>query len=180
MRFKKIVIIPIVLIVISFAVVNITRTHRKDEGVKYLVGVSQPNISDPCRVALIKQIQLYGERHADVKVIYYDAANDDIRQKKDIVNMMEQKIDLLIVTPRSPDFLSETINEIFDSGISVILLENKAEDTNYTMFISVADYKPGKALEEHTAKMLGSKAFINALKILKGEAYPKTYELSVR
>lgn len=170
-NFRFIAVFLILFIFISISIILLTKKPEKNEGVKYLIGVSQPNLSEPWRVELVREIRAQADNYPDVKVIYYDAVNDDIKQKRNIMDMLEQKIDLLIVTPKNPGFLSEIINTVYNSGIPVILLENKAEGIKYSMFIYSDNYKIGSELG------MGNEALLHALKILKGENVSKELDL---
>lgn len=130
---------------------------NKEDGIKYLVGVSQADLISTWRLAMNEEIKKQASYYPDIKVIFYDAGQDNIKQNRDIENMLEQKIDILIVTPNNMKYLSKVISKVYKSGIPVIVMGAYTETEDYTMNIYCDNYKIGKSAGEYVVKMLGNK-----------------------
>lgn len=135
----------------------VMKPGENEDGIKYLIGVSQPELTSPWRLAMNEQIRREAGKYPEMKVIFYDAGEDDIKQKQDIENMLEQKIDLLIVSPNNSRYLEDVIGGVHRSGIPVIVMETPPETEDYTMYIFCDNYKIGKSAGEYVCKMLGDK-----------------------
>lgn len=135
----------------------LSRPSTKNDGIKYLIGVSQPNNSDPWRIYMNQLMREEAANYLSVKVQFYDAADDDINQKRDIEKLIEQKVDLLIVYPNNGKFLSEIVSSVYKNGIPVIVMGNVIGAEDYTMLIYSDNYKIGRQAGEFVVKMLGDK-----------------------
>jgi galactofuranose transport system substrate-binding protein len=147
------IIIPILLIIILFGFFN--RSLEKDDGIKYLIGVSLPNLTEPRMIYTYNKIKEEVSNYQTVRAQFFDANNDDIKQKQDAEKMLGQKVDLMIIYPNNGKFLLETISGIFNSGIPVIVMDNLIDSGMYTMFIYSDNYKIGKSAGEFVIDMLG-------------------------
>lgn len=144
------------LITVYFALSGISgKPDENDTGIKYLIGVSQPNLTQARRIYMNQQIKAEASKYPDAKVIFCDAADDDIKQKRDIEKMMDLKADLMIITPNNSKFLSETISKVYAKGIPVIIMENPIESEDYSTFIFSDNYKLGRYAGEYVAEILG-------------------------
>jgi len=129
----------------------------EEEGIRYIIGVSQPDLLSPWQLALNEEIKNEAEKYPDIKVIFSDAGSDEIKQKRDIENMLEQKIDVLIVAPHNGKYLDETISNINKNGIPVIVLEDSSEIEDYTVNIYCDNYKIGREAGKYICELLGEK-----------------------
>lgn len=151
--------VTVVVLALSLYIKNdtIQKGLERDEGIKYLIGVSQPNLVDSWRIALVDEINDEASKYWDLKVIFNDAAEDINKQKHDIENMIEQGIDLLIITPVNSQLIFETISKIYNRGIPVIILENPVSHEDYSMMIYCNNKTIGRLAADYTAKLLGEK-----------------------
>lgn len=123
----------------------------------YLIGMSQANLGEPWRVAMNDQIAAAAASHPELKVVFADAAQDNSKQIADVENFIQQKVDLLIISPNEAKPLTAVVKKAYDSGIPVIVLDRKVEGDAYTQFIGGDNKLIGKKAGEFVAKMLGDK-----------------------
>jgi ribose transport system substrate-binding protein len=123
----------------------------------YLIGMSQANLGEPWRVAMNAQIAAAAAAHAELKVVFADAAQDNSKQIADVENFIQQKVDLLIISPNEAKPLTAVVKKAFDAGIPVIVLDRKVEGDAYTMYIGGNNKLIGKKAGEYVAKILGDK-----------------------
>jgi len=101
---------------------------------EYVIGVSQGNMLEPWCIALHEEMQAHSQRYSNVRLVFTDAAKDTHRQREDIHRLVELGVDLLIISPNSPDDLQGDIAEIYAS-IPVIVMDQKVMGDQYTLFI---------------------------------------------
>ena len=158
MRLKYFVlaICTLIVLLIAFLILNfLEKPADKDDGIKFIIGVSQPNLMEPWRVAMNDEIRAEAVKHPDVKVVFYDAAQDNNKQKQDIENMLKQRIDLLIVSANDTEYLSETVSKVFRQGIPVIVMEYPVMSDDYTTLIYCDNKKIGRLAGEYVGELLG-------------------------
>lgn len=129
----------------------------QDEGIKYLIGVSQPDLLDPWLIAMNDEIKQEAAKYPDIKIIFNDAAQDSGKQEQDLENMVNQGIDLLIVTPNDSKALSDTIGKIYDQGIPVIVMGYPIDTDSYTLLIYSDNKKIGREAGRFIAGLLREK-----------------------
>lgn len=158
---KKTLIIGFVIIILVTALFEVVMLIDKsgdfDDGIKYFIGVSQPNLIDQWLITMSDDIQAEAEKYQDIKIIISDAAQDNKKQKQDIENMVSQGVDLLIVTPNDIKYLSDTISKVFNQGIPVILMGFPLETNNYSMLIYCDNKKIGISAAKYVSELLGEK-----------------------
>ncbi|MGG4091888.1 substrate-binding domain-containing protein [Paenibacillus lautus] len=122
--------------------------------VRYLIGVSQPNLSEPWRVVMNDEIRKEVERRGDVRVIFTDAAQSSSQQADDVKNLLEYGIDLLIVSLDDPVALTPTISEAYRK-IPVIVMGRGVTGYDYTLYIGTDNEMIGKKAGEFALETLG-------------------------
>jgi ribose transport system substrate-binding protein len=128
-----------------------------EEKKEFLIGMSQANLGEPWRVAMNDQIQAAADEHPELKVVFADAAQDNSKQIADVENFIQQKVDLLIISPNEAKPLTAVVKKAYDAGIPVIVLDRKVEGEAYTQYIGGDNKLIGKKAGEYVAKVLGEK-----------------------
>jgi ribose transport system substrate-binding protein len=124
---------------------------------QFTIGMSQCNLGEPWRVQMNADIQAAAAKHPELKVIFKDAQNDTLQQRAQIEEFVSSKVDLLIVSPKEAQPLTEPVARAMDAGIPVIVLDRRLLGDKYTCFIGADNKKIGKAAGEWIAKALGGK-----------------------
>jgi ribose transport system substrate-binding protein len=123
----------------------------------YLIGMSQANLGEPWRVAMNDQIAAAAAKHPELKVVFADAAQDNSKQIADVENFIQQKVDMLIISPNEAKPLTAVVKKAFDAGIPVIVLDRKVEGDAFTQYIGGNNKLIGQKAGEYVAKILGDK-----------------------
>ncbi len=129
----------------------------KEEGVDYVIGVSQPNLSESWRIAMNDEIRKEASGYEDVKVVFYDAGQDVNKQKKDLQSLMSQRIDALILSLNDTESLSSEIAEIKKAGVPVIVVGYPPEGVTCDVLVFCDNFKLGKLAGEYAVEALGEK-----------------------
>jgi ribose transport system substrate-binding protein len=124
---------------------------------QYVIGMSQCNLGEPWRVQMNADIQAAAARHPEFKVVFKDAQNDTLKQRSHVEEFVSSKVDLLIISPKEAQPLTEPVARAMAAGIPVIVLDRRLLGDNYTCFIGADNKKIGKAAGEWVVKVLGGK-----------------------
>ncbi|WP_218010602.1 substrate-binding domain-containing protein [Neobacillus soli] len=124
--------------------------------VKYLIGVSYPNLNGPWQLQMNKEIKNEIARHDDTRVIFTDAAQNDEQQVQDIHSLMSYGIDLLIVSVDNASTLTPVISEVYKK-IPVIVLGRGVKGYDYTLYIGSDNQLNGNMAAKEAIRLLGNK-----------------------
>lgn len=125
----------------------------------YLIGVSQCS-EDSWRTKLKTELEQATYFNEDVRLLMYSADDDIDEQRRQIRQLISQRVDLLIVSPQQTGNLTDAITEARQAGIPVILFDRKSGASNYTAFMGADNYLIGQMLGEYAAGQLGGKGNI--------------------
>ncbi|MCR8657802.1 substrate-binding domain-containing protein [Paenibacillus endoradicis] len=153
-QFKFMLFIVVFMVLISLFSCSNQESSLTDKEVKYLIGVSQPNLNEPWRVVMNEEINLYADTYPDLRVIFTDGGNDSKQQEEDLHKLMGYGIDILIVSLDDPILLTPTIAEIY-SKIPVIVLGRGVTGYDYTLYIGTDNRLIGSKAAEYAKQLLG-------------------------
>ncbi|MBI3206836.1 MAG: substrate-binding domain-containing protein [Myxococcales bacterium] len=130
----------------------------------WLVGMSQCNLGEPWRVQMNADVKKAAEKHPNLKLVFKDAQNDSLRQRAQVEELVAQKIDLLIISPKEAAPLTQPVAEAYKKKIPVIVLDRAVQGDDYTTFIGADNVKIGREAGKWAVKALGGKGLIVELK----------------
>jgi len=119
---------------------------------EYVIGFSQLGFDHPWRVAMNNQITAEVKKHPELKLIITNGQNDNSKQVADVENLLQQKVDLLIISPNEAAPLTAVVKKVYDAGIPVIVLDRAVLGDAYTMFIGGDNKLIGVKAGEFVAK----------------------------
>jgi ribose transport system substrate-binding protein len=119
---------------------------------QFVIGFSQLGFDHPWRVAMNDQIAGEAKKHPEFKLIITNGQNDNAKQVADVENLLQQKVDLLIISPNEAAPLTAVVKKVFDAGIPVIVLDRGVLGDGYTMFIGGDNKIIGVKAGEYAAK----------------------------
>ncbi len=134
-----------------------TTTSTNAAGRQFVIGMSQCNLGEPWRVQMDADIAAAAARRPELKVIFKDAQNDTLQQRAQVEEFVSAKVDLIIISPKEAQPLTEPVARAMDAGIPVIVLDRRLLGDKYTCFIGADNKKIGKAAGEWIVKTLGGK-----------------------
>lgn len=130
----------------------------------FVLGMSQCNLGEPWRVQMNADIAAAAKKHANLEVVFKDAQNDSLRQRAQVEELAQAKIDLLIISPKEAAPLTKPVAEVHQKGIPVIVLDRAVEGDAYTTFIGADNQRIGRAAGKWARATLGGKGKIVELK----------------
>ncbi len=130
----------------------------------FTIGMSQCNLGEPWRVQMNADIKAAAAQHPNLEVIFKDAQNDTLRQRSHIEEFVSAGVNLIIVSPKEAEPLTEPIANAFRGGIPVIVLDRAVRGDAFTCFIGANNVQIGRAAGKWIAEHIGNDAKIVELK----------------
>jgi ribose transport system substrate-binding protein len=130
----------------------------------YTIGMSQCNLGEPWRVEMNAQLKAAADKHPNLQVIFKDAQNDTLKQRAHVEEFVSAGVDLIIISPKEAQPLTEPVAKAMDAGIPVIVLDRSVLGDKYSCFIGADNKKIGHAAGEWIVKKLGGKGKLVELK----------------
>ena len=130
--------------------------NARGSGMRYLVGFSQANLTEPWRIEMTEEVKAEAARDPDMKIIYTDAADSTSRQIDDVRRLMEYGIDLMIISPTDSHELTPVVREVY-SKIPVIVLDRAVEGFDYSLFIGPDNERLGREAGGVISELLGTR-----------------------
>ena len=153
--------------IVSVVLFILALTSCKRDTPRYVIGMSQCS-DDSWRHKMNDEILREAMFYEGVSVEIRSAHDDNRRQQGDIQYFIDKKVDLLIVTPNEAAPITPIVEEAFDKGIPVIVVDRKILSDKYTAFMGADNYEIGREVGKYLAAKLGGKGNIVELTGLSG------------
>ncbi|WP_326797601.1 substrate-binding domain-containing protein [Streptomyces sp. NBC_01808] len=128
---------------------------EKGAGDEFVIGYSQANNAEPYRAQLNKQLEHYVKDYPNLKLLpIADAQQDNAQQVSQIQQFVQQKVDILIVSPNEPAPVTPAVEQACAAGIPVIILDRTVDTECYTSFIGGDNREIGKKAGEAVVREL--------------------------
>jgi simple sugar transport system substrate-binding protein len=150
-------IVGLVVVALAAALFTACMKTPRTSGVRFLVGFSQANLTEPWRIAMTEEIKAEAASYFDMRIIYADAADSTNRQIDDVHRLMDYGIDLLIISPTDSHALTPVVREAY-SRIPVIVLDRAVEGYDYSLFIGPDNERLGREAGSVISELLGDRA----------------------
>lgn len=125
--------LPWLLLSISWLVLGSCQSATKTK--IYRIGFSQCTGGDEWRKTMLNDMKRELTFHPNYTLLYEDAGNSTARQISQVQSLVEQDIDLLIISPNETDPFTKVVEAVFRKGIPVILLDRKIKTESYNAYI---------------------------------------------
>jgi len=137
---------------------------------KIVIGFSQCTMVDEWRKTIVEEMQreISFYRNYNITFIVKDAHDDNNQQIKDIKDLILHGIDLLIVSPNEAQQLTSTVEDVYDRGIPVIVIDRKINSSKYTAYIGGDNLSIGNEAGYFAEELLKGKGNILEISGLAG------------
>lgn len=140
-------------------------SNKKEKSVKkYTIGFAQLATDNEWRKEMIEEMQIELLNYDNVEFIIKDANGNSTVQINQIQEFINNKIDLLIVSPYESDPLKAIIEKAYDSLIPVIILDRKINSQKYAAFIGASNTEIGQIAGKYVTDILKGKGNVMELK----------------
>lgn len=134
------------------------------ETARHVIGMSQCNLGEPWRVQMNADVRRAAEQYADIEMVFKDAQNDSLRQRAHIEEFVSAGVDLIIVSPKEAQPLTEPVAKAVEAGIPVIVLDRRVLGDQFTCFIGADNRLIGRAAGQWIVEKLGGAGKVVELK----------------
>jgi signal transduction histidine kinase/DNA-binding response OmpR family regulator len=134
------------------------------ESRKFKIGFSQCVGSDLWRRTMLDEMKMELSLHPESELLYTDANNDSRKQIEQVKDMIEQGIDLLIISPNEAMPLTGIVEETYNKGIPVVIIDRKTSSSLYTAYVGAENYQVGKIAGEYLVSIIKGQG--NVLEIM--------------
>lgn len=128
--------------------------NKSNQGKKYLIGFSQCGDGDRWRKAMIDEMKRELAFHPEMELIYKQADDSSSLQIRQVKELLDRKIDLLIISPNEAKPLTPIVEQAYDAGTPVIVVDRRTASTKYTNYIGADNFEIGKLAGAYTATLL--------------------------
>ncbi|MGZ3814034.1 MAG: hybrid sensor histidine kinase/response regulator transcription factor [Mucilaginibacter sp.] len=148
------------ILLIALSSVSCNEAKKKST---YTIGFSQCVGSDLWRKTMLEEMKTELSLNPGVNFIYTDADNNSDRQVSQVSKMLHDGIDLLIISPNEAQPLTPIVEEAYNKGIPVIVIDRKTASSLYTAYVGADNYELGKMAGQYVGST--SKEKVNVLEI---------------
>lgn len=141
---------------------------QRERKPRYIIGVSQCSEDlwrQTMNEELKREVALY---QADAQVLIRSVKDDTPKQIADIEWFIEQKVDVLVVSPNESEACTPVIEKAYQQGIPVILVDRKIATESYTAYVGANNYQIGKEAGHYAIGILKGKGNIVEVRGTKG------------
>ena len=135
--------------------------------VRFHIGVSQCS-DDEWRHQMNNEMLREALFYDGVEVEIRTVKDDNARQAEDIRHFIEAGVDLLIVAPNEAEPITPVVEEAYDRGIPVIVVDRRILSEKYTAYVGADNYEIGKAIGKYVSNMLHGKGTVVEIAGLAG------------
>ncbi len=155
--------------ILSGTILILLLTACSKQAPKYVIGVSQCS-EDIWRDKLNDELQTGTYFHDGVELRFASADDRDEKQIEQIHQFIKDGINLLIVAPNQEATVSPAIDEVYDMGIPVIVIDRKTNSKKFTAYIGADNFEMGRLMGEYIATRLNGKGRVMEIMGLKGSS----------
>ena len=134
---------------------------------RYVIGVSQCS-DDEWRHQQNAEMLREAEFYRDLQVIIRTAKDDSKRQVRDIRRFLDEGVDLLVVSPNEAEPITPVVEEAYERGIPVIVVDRKILSDKYTAYIGADNDGIGYAIGNYIAQSLNGQGTVVEITGLSG------------
>ncbi|MEZ2334292.1 substrate-binding domain-containing protein [Mucilaginibacter sp. RCC_168] len=131
---------------------------------QYVIGFSQCVGSDQWRRTMLEEMKMELSLHPGADFIYADAGGSSKKQIAQVEKMVDDGIDLLIISPNEARPLTKVVEQAYNKGIPVIVIDRKTSSSLYTAYVGADNYQLGFMAGTYVGNTL--KGPVNLLEIM--------------
>jgi ribose transport system substrate-binding protein len=129
---------------------------------KILIGLSQPNVEHPYRVAGVKAAQEWVKKHPEVELIVADGRRDSAKQLADVEDLITRKVSIIVIAPNDAKALAPIGEKAKRAGIPIVTFDRvlAAPEDQVAAHIGSDNIEMGRVAARYIAKQLDGKGVV--------------------
>jgi signal transduction histidine kinase/AraC-like DNA-binding protein len=108
--------------------------------------------------------------HPEIDFVFKDANGSSGKQVQQIQELIDQRIDLLIVSPNEAAPITPIVEKAFEKGIRVIIVDRRTLSQNYTAYVGASNYEVGAVAATFANSILGGKGNVMEISDIPGSS----------
>ncbi len=140
------------ILLLSTAILGCNK--KKEVNKRYKIGFAQAQGGDNWRESMLKEMQREVSFNNEIAFYFRDAQANSQKQKEQIQELINLKVDLLIVSPHEIQPLNAILEKAYDSKIPIVLIDRRINSEKYTAFIGASNYEVGQNAGKYTVALL--------------------------
>ncbi|QNE41979.1 substrate-binding domain-containing protein (plasmid) [Hymenobacter sp. NBH84] len=127
---------------------------------RYVIGFSQCTMNDAWRQAMLVGMKKELSFYPNVTFRLKDAHDNTTLQQRQIREFLKEKVDLLIVSANEAEPITPLVEEAFNRGIPVVILDRRTTSQLYTAYVGGNNQEVGRAAGRYIGSLLKGKGKI--------------------
>ena len=146
------------IIFVSYTLLFNSCKLKDDEKAKMSIGFSQSVSNDNWRISMNHAMEVEAALHPEVSLTIYNADRQAKKQIQDIEKFIADKVDVIIVSPFESDSIVPAIEKAKAIGIPVIIVDRKANTSNYMAYLGADNIEVGRLAGKHIVSLSNGNA----------------------
>jgi signal transduction histidine kinase/DNA-binding response OmpR family regulator len=142
---------------------------KKTNQETFHIGFSQCAM-DEWRETMNKEMVMTAALYPDIELTILNARENTRRQQLQIRELINNKVDLLIISPNESGPITPIAEEAFEQGIPTIIIDRKINSEKYTAFIGANNYQIGRDVATYIANIHSGKGRILEIRGMDGSS----------
>ncbi|HAD01447.1 MAG TPA: histidine kinase, partial [Porphyromonadaceae bacterium] len=117
-------------------------------------------MDDVWRQAMMLEMNIEASNYDNIRIVIADAKESNETQIKQIQQFIDQKVDVLIISPNQSDSITPIAVEAYRKGIPTIIVDRKIGSEEYTTYVGGDSYEIGRIAGEYASAFLPENATI--------------------
>jgi ABC-type sugar transport system substrate-binding protein len=122
----------------------------------YHIGFSQRTGADTWRKTMLESMNRELSFNPEINFIVKDAGGQSARQIGQIQELIDQQVDLLIVSPNAARPITPIVEKAYQQGIPVIVLDRRTASDQYTAYVGADNVEVGRTAGIYANALLKS------------------------
>jgi signal transduction histidine kinase/DNA-binding response OmpR family regulator len=139
-----------IIILVCFIVTACSKKESK----QYTIGFSQCTGNDDWRKTMQESMYRELSFNPEINFIMKDAGGQSQMQITQIEALIEQNVDLLIVSPNEAEPITPIVEKAYQNGIPVIILDRRTNSDQYTAYVGADNVEVGQIAGAYTNTLL--------------------------
>src|SRR5256885_6342076 len=156
------------LVIFIISLFSSCAVNNKDK--KYRVGFSQCTMVNKWRQTMLEEMQRELAFHPEVDFIIRDASGDTRKQIDQIKELIDKKVDLLIVSPNEAQPITPIVEKAMGNNIRVIIVDRRTSTQNYSAYVGASNYEVGEDAASFANSFLKGKGNIMEVSDIPGSS----------
>ncbi len=140
------------------------------------IGFSQCFSDHPWRDAMNHSMRIQASLYPEVELEIYEAHNDIQRQIEHVEKMINDGVDVLIISPIETDMIVPALEKAYDLGIPIILIDRKINSQKYSSYVGGDNLEVGRNAGNYIISSTLDKA--NVIELMGGDKSTPVMERS--